>query len=355
MQDLALLRLSSTQLTRPHFKTAVELVRWLGAVQAQDYSGAKWSLAQRMLGATDAALDQAFADGEILRTHVMRPTWHFVPRDDIRWMLELTAPRVHALSAYMYRQTGLDKALLKRCGRILVKALAGGQQLTRNELAAILERAGIAGIGLRITYIMMHAELEALICSGGRRGKQFTYALLEERAPKARSLKREEALAELCKRYFVSHGPATLQDFTWWSGLTLADAKTGVEMAKKHLAEEEIDGNSYWHSGDQPAAKSKSPQAHLLSTYDEYILSYRDRTHLAGRVEKIDLSQSAWTQFVIIDGKIAAAWRRTFEGKNAVSLAFKPFTTWSKTEEKLIEAETERFGDFLGMQVIIKN
>src|SRR6185503_5208433 len=236
------LRLANQKLSTSTFKSPAEVVSWLGAVQAQDYAGAKWAVALRAPGLTDSDIEQAFTDGKILRTHVMRPTWHFVLPEDIRWMLELTAPRVLAAIAYMDRQLGLDKAIIKRSNAILAKALQGGNQLTRAELGSILQRSRVNTDDLRLGHLLSHAEVDGIICSGGRRGKQFTYALIDERAPRARTLKRDEALAELTRRYFVSHGPATVQDFVWWSGLTTADARNGLEMNKSRLIQETANG-----------------------------------------------------------------------------------------------------------------
>src|SRR5512145_2993430 len=168
--EIATRRLYNQRLSHTNFKTPQAVVQWLAAVQAQAYAGAKWAHAQRMADSTDSALDQALADGSILRTHLLRPTWHFVTPKDIRWMLKLTAPRVHAVSAYMYRQSGLDKALFKKSNATLEKALQGGKQLTRTELASNLDKAGIPAKGFRLGYLMMYAELEGLICSGARHG-----------------------------------------------------------------------------------------------------------------------------------------------------------------------------------------
>src|SRR6185436_10236792 len=176
--DIAHQRLHNQHLSATTLKSLKEVVGYLGAVQAQDYAGAKWAIGQRIPNATDAAIDRSFNEGEILRTHVMRPTWHFVTPADIRWILELTAPRVHAANAYMYRKLELNDAIFKRSNAVLAKALQGGMQLTRTELASAFNKAGIIADGLRLGYFMMYAELEGLICSGGRRGKQFTYALL---------------------------------------------------------------------------------------------------------------------------------------------------------------------------------
>lgn len=212
--DIPRQRLRNQGIAGATFKKPGDVVEWLAAVQAQDYAGAKWALGLRLQDATDDDVEQAFAEGAILRTHLLRPTWHFVTPADIRWMLALTAPRAHAVNADMSRKLELDNALFKRSNAALARALHGGRQLTRDELRGVLQKAGIATDGgLRLGYLLMRAELDGMVCSGARRGKQFTYALLDERAPHAKTLGREEALAELAQRYFVSRGPATVQDF----------------------------------------------------------------------------------------------------------------------------------------------
>jgi hypothetical protein len=251
--DIAHQRLQNQHIVGAPFARSEEVVAWMGAVQAQEYPGAKWALGLRMQGVKDTEIEQAFAEGKILRTHVMRPTWHFVAPADIRWMLELTAPRVHLANAYYYRMLELDDALFSRSKDAIANALRDGQQLTRAELAAVLAEAGIVAEGMRLGYIVHYAELEGIVCSGARRGKQFTYALLDLRAPQAKTLPRDEALAELTKRYFTSHGPAMIQDFVWWSGLTVADAKAGLEMAGSSLVKEVVDGRSYWRPASMPA------------------------------------------------------------------------------------------------------
>ncbi len=223
-------RIAGEGLERP-----ADVVRWMGAVQAQDFAAAKWAVGLRTNACTDAGVEEAFARGEILRTHVMRPTWHFVAPEDIRWMQALTSAYVKAQMGYQFRRLELDPAVFKRSTAAMVKALRDGQQLTRAELAQVLARAGIQGDGLRLAHIIAHAELDAVLCSGGRRGRQFTYALVDERAPNARKLPRDEALATLTERYFASHGPATLRDYAWWSGLSAAAVKAGLETVKTKL------------------------------------------------------------------------------------------------------------------------
>ena len=246
--NIAYQRLRSQHLEGEPLHSAAEVVGWLGAVQAQEYAGAKWALGLRLRRTTEAAIEQAFDAGAILRTHVMRPTWHFVTPEDIRWMLALTAERVTSRMAYYDRQIGLNAAVYRQSGAALAKAMEGGKQLTRAEVTQALARAGIEAEGQRFIHLLMRAELEGLICSGARRGKQFTYTLMDERAPmpSGGQLTREEALAELTRRYFTSHGPAMLQDFGWWSGLTLADGKAGIEMASEHLEKATVDGKTYW-------------------------------------------------------------------------------------------------------------
>ncbi len=246
--DLICRRLHNQLLSQTKFTQPEKVVTWFGAVQAQDYAGAKWALGQRMRGATDDFIETCYNEGKILRTHVMRPTWHFVIPADIRWMLALTAPRVRAALSSMDGQLGLDRAIVKKSNALLTRALQGGKQLTRSELAPVLKAGGVSTEGLRLGHLMLHAELDAVICSGARKGKQFTYALLEERAPQAKRLEREEALLELTKRYFRSHGPATLKDYVWWSGLTTTDARKGMEAIRTEFEQEAISDQTYWFS-----------------------------------------------------------------------------------------------------------
>lgn len=345
--------LSQTTLTQP-----AEIVEWLGAVQSQDYAGAKWALAQRLKDATtDAAIDKDFNEGKMLRTHLMRPTWHFATPADIRWLLKLTAPRVHAANGFMYRSLELDKATLKKGNATLEKALRGAQQLTRSELASVFQKADLVGSGVRIGYFLMYAELEGLICSGARRGKQFTYALLEERVPPVKALSREEALAELTRRYFATRGPATLQDFTWWSGLTMADAKEGIELVKSQFVNEVWKDQSYWFANSMSPVKAKSPTAHLLPNYDEYFIGFKDRSAIAEIAEKVGIKSddpSLIAHIVILDGQIVGGWRRTLQ-KDAVFIELKLFTKLTNSENQAVRKVVEQYGKFLGLPTKLAN
>lgn len=341
--------LSQTKYTRPD-----QVVEWLGAVQSQDYAGAKWALAQRLRDATtDAEMDKAFNKGRFLRTHVMRPTWHFVSPKDIRWLLMLTGPRVHAGNAYMYRKLELDKAALRKSYRVMEKVLQGNKQLTRSELGAAFEKAGIHAEGQRLGYFMMSAELDGVICSGGRKGKQFTYALLEERAPQVRPLTRDEALTELVRRYFTTRGPATLQDFTWWSGLTMADARKGIQAVKSHLVSEVWNDQTYWLANSVSPAREKSPAAHLLPNYDEYFIGFKDRSAI-GEVARLagirPDDPSLIAHIILLDGQIVGGWRRTVT-KNAVILERNIFTDLTRAQERALAREVDRYSEFLQLPV----
>jgi hypothetical protein len=311
--EIARQRLHNQRLSSPDFKKPRDVVKWLGAVQAQDYYGAKWALGQRMQVATDDDIEKAFAGGEILRTHVMRPTWHFVAPADIRWLLKLTAARVNTANSHYYRKLELDDSVFSRSNKLIGRALRGGKHLTRGELRTVIQRAGISSDDLlRFNYLLIRAELDGVICSGPRNGKQFTYALLDERVPQTKAMARDESLAELTRRYFTSHGPATSADFVWWSGLTPKDVKQGLEMAKRHLATEVIEGKTYWLPLSGPTVTRATPVAHLLPGFDEYFIAYKDRSAANDpkRNHQSITDNVVFHSTIVRDGRIVGRWSR---------------------------------------------
>jgi hypothetical protein len=329
----------------------------LGAVQAQDYGPAKWSVGARTRGATDEQVEAAFAAGRILRTHVVRPTWHFVLPADIRWLLTATAPRVQARCAYRYKQLGLEAATLRRGDRALAAALCGGVDLTRAEAAAVLTAAGVDVEGQRLPYLLMHAELEAVVCSGPRRGKQHTWALLEERAPGARDLPRDEALAELARRYFTSHGPATARDFATWASLTLAEVNAAVAAAGTDLRREELGGLVFWTGAGESlrAPAPHSPTVRLVQGYDEYIMGH---TETKSVIAPPDRPWSAADRplanlVVLLDGRIAGYWRRALTRAEAV-LDIAPLDRFDDAQREALEAEAARYAAFLGLRPVVR-
>ena len=332
----------------------IDAVGWLTAVQSQDYGAAKWALAQRCRAVTDAALDRLFDQGAILRTHVMRPTWHFVLPEDVRWLLALTGPRVRLGLAARYSELGLDDKVVARAGAAFSAALADGRHLTRPELGEALRKARISPEGQRLPHLLSSAELDGLIVSGPRRGKQFTYALLEERVPKAPVLPRNEAIAELTRRYFRSHGPAQVQDFAWWSGLTMSDTRIGIAIAGTTLERQVIDGKDYWHDAEAGTAATAAGVAHLLPNFDEYSVAYRDRSAMLHSDNRFDPAffsfGSILSNVVTIGGRVRGAWRRTF-ARSRARVEIRVLDRLGTRETAAVEAAGRRLGRFLERSV----
>jgi len=320
--DVLLQRLHNQKLSSSEIEKPADVVRWLGAVQAQDYNAAKWALALRMRNATDAAVEEDFNEGRIIRTHLLRPTWHFVAPEDVRWLLQLTAPQVNRRCGPNYRKFELDDAVFKRSNKVLTNALRGGKHLTRAVLKAALNKSGVnADDTVRLAHLLLRAELDGVVCSGPRVGKQFTYALLEERVPPAKMLTREEALAELTRRYLNSHGPATLPDFIWWSGLTAADAKRGIELYKPRITR---------------ISKRIVHPCHLLPAFDEYFVAYKERAIIPG-INNWDLLGPT----IIIGGEVVGTWKRD---STAVNLSL--LRPVNKSEQRAIDKAVERYLQF---------
>lgn len=347
--DIPRLRLSHQHVVGPPFEKVEDVVRWMGAVQAQEYHQAAWALGVRTRHAVSADIDRTLAEGSILRTHVMRPTWHFVSPEDIRWMLALTGPRVQAGSAHRYRELNLDDTVFAHANETLARALEGGVSLTRAELGRILDAAGIeTSTPQRLPHILMHAELDGVICSGPKRGKEFTFALLEERVPRGRVMGREEAVAELVRRYFTSHGPATVRDFVCWSGLTVSDAKAGLESLKGQIAGEKIDGKVYWLPQDASLGPAPLSTVHLLPAFDEYTVAYADRGGILRPEHSPQVSSVMLGPVIVADGYVVGSWKRVFRGGSVVIEA-KPFNMLSEAERGGVVEAAARYGEFLGV------
>jgi len=320
------------------FATPAEAVAHLGAVQAQEFDEVKWSLAERVRGCTVDDVEASFARGEILRTHVLRPTWHFVAAADIRWMLTLTAPRVHQANRYHYRQVGMDEEVISRSQEVIAGVLDDGEPRTRRELGEALTAAGVKDAsGVRLAHLMMYAELEGLVASGPRRGKQHTYALLPDLAPAPSG---EEALAELTRRYFTSHGPATVRDFSWWSGLTIGQVREGLALIGDELASEHDEDGTPWYSAPTPATDAGPTGCHLIPMYDELGVAYKDQRMVLRAQPPLE---GMLERPILIDGECVGSWKRTIAGKR-MTLTATLFTDLSDAERTALEAAAERFG-----------
>lgn len=353
--DLGRRRLARQHLINPTLSDPAEVVRVLGAVQAQDYGGAKWALGMRTRGATDGSIERAFTNGSILRTHVLRPTWHFVTPADIRWMLALTGPRVKATMSYYDRKLELDDALFRRSNDVIVRTLRDGKQLTRAEIAQALRRAKVHVTGSqRLGHLLLRPELEGIICSGARRGNQFTYALLDERVPPAPSMTRDEALLELTKRYFVTRSPATPNDFAWWSGLTVADAKRGIEMAGSAFECEVIDDRAYWADRSVRPRPWRTPKVFLLPNYDELFIGHRDRSAFGKRLGSAGLvtgGSALIAHIIVVDGQVVGGWKRTLTN-DSVNIELRMLTRLPPAERRGLDAAIRRHGKFLGLPAV---
>jgi hypothetical protein len=329
----------------------VGVVGWLGAMQSQEYAYARWSVTQRTTNASAEAVDRAFAEGSILRLHVIRPTWHFVSAKDVRWILKVSAPRVHALNAYYYRQLAVDAKLANRAVKLFAKALEGGRQLTRPEMALALKRAGINAEGVKLGYLLIHAELEGVICSGALKGRLHTYALLDDRAPKTKELHRDEALAKLTRLYFTSRGPATLKDFATWSSLTTTEARKGLEAVKHQLDTASIDGRTYWFAAAGSAPRPKAPVVDLLQGYDEYVMSYsesRDVMFQPAPQNLRPLDRTSYYHALLLDGRLVGHWRHQLEKGKAV-IQMQISRTLNAQERIALDTAVARYAAFLSM------
>jgi hypothetical protein len=313
----------------------------------------KWAVGLRLPGATDALIEAALDSGMLVRTHVLRPTWHLVSGQDVRWMLALTGKHIKATSASRDRDLGLNAALYTRANDLIVKALEGGKHLTREEVMRELESGGIHTNSSLAVHFMMNAETDALVCNGRMRGKEQTYTLLDEKVPKGPMLSREEALSTLALRYFTSHAPATLADFHWWSGLPMPDARVGLESAKKHLQSFTWEGKTYWIG--EETATNITESVFFLPAFDEYTVSYKDRSPVfEPRWHKEAItSNGIFKPIIVVNGQVVGTWKRTVQ-RNNVLLEPIFFDGAKALPLDILEKATQPFGAFLGLGVHIR-
>lgn len=355
--DIVRLRLANQHISNPSFKKPSDVVGWLTAVQAQDYLGSLWAVGLRMRRATEAAIERAIADRSIVRTWPMRGTLHYVLPEDVRWMQKLLTPRVIAGNAgRQLKQFKLDDVTVACCKELFERELRGGKHLTRDGMYKALEAARISTANGRGLQILWRVAQEGVICFGARQGRQPTFVLLDEWVPLAKPKERDEALAELTQRYFASHGPATLQDFVWWSGLTRADALAGVEMIRSKLVEEVFDGETYWFSSSAKVRRENRHEAYLLPSYDEYTVGYKDRSAAfdASRAPKVNYwNNILLSSTIVIDRNIVGTWKRTFE-KGKVVVTPSVFAPLTNAPRASVAEAAERYAKFLQMPLVMK-
>ncbi len=354
--EIAKLRVLNQKLTQPDFRRAEELVQWMGAMQAQDFGMVKWAVGIRIPGSTEQSVEEAIRKGEIIRTHLMRPTWHLVSAADVYWILELTAPHIKPMMRSRHKQLGLTEDIVNKSKSIIEKALQNGIHLTRDEIGQKLRTAKLVSENAQVTHIMMICELDLLVCSGEQKGKNQTYALLEERVAKPLSVPREEALAKLASRYFKSHGPATLQDFIWWSGLLVKDARNALELVKSGFGSIQAGLQEYWYDEANLTIQNGIESVHFLPAYDEYIISYKDRSATLNLDDhKTAISNNGFFHPVIVaNGKVLGTWKR-IQSKGRMLIETKYFESGNVPSQQLLKDASKHYGLFLNQETEIVN
>jgi hypothetical protein len=346
--DIAALRLVSQQIIGTKITTVKDMLGRMGALQAQDYAMVKWAVGVRFPKTTDQAIETAINKGEILRTHVLRPTWHLVSAENIYWMLALTAPQIKSSLKYRHTELEISEAVTAQSNRLIENTLRDGAHLTRDELVAELEKAGLINDTSRAYHLLLLAELDGIICSGAIIDRKQTYALLEKRIPRLKPLSREEALARLAKLYFSSRGPASVEDFVWWSRLSVGDARRALAMVKSDLTSETVYSQAYWFSNDISFPDTSKEEVSLLPAFDEFIISYKDRTASLplANFHRAVSSNGIFRPVIVVDGQVIGIWKRTLK-KNKVIVETEFFQQPGKTTVSLVEQAAETYGCFL--------
>ena len=331
----------------------VSVVRHHLAMQAQDFGPAKWSIGQRLGKVVDADVERKVSDGSVLRTHVMRPTWHFVAKQDLRWLMALTGARVHRGLQSRYRGLGLDPKTIARAEKLIVSNLEGGNYLTRKEIGEILRKSRVDPAGQRLPHLLGHCELQALICSGPVRAKEQTYALFDERVPKGRTFDPEAAVVELVHRYLQSHGPATLKDMSWWSGLPMGDLRNGLEGLGSAVTSESVDGMTLWQTTDPPPKARNRKRVHLLHTYDEYVVGYTESRYVGDPyAERLRASfkDRRLTRTVLAGSRTVGHWRSVARGPR-LEVEVELFERLRPSDAEALEAAVTELGRFMSKEV----
>lgn len=347
------LRQQNQQIAQSKFSSVNELINHMGAMQAQEFNHAKWAVGLRLSNVTEKQVEDAFNRGEILRTHLMRPTWHFVSPEDIYWLVGLSAKQIKSAMKARNRQLELTETDFKASQEVMVRALEGNRYLTRDELSEFLNAAGISTKEQRLPHILMEAEIDRVICSGPMKGKKQTYALFEERVPNKIELTTDEALALLARKYFTSHGPATIADFTWWSGLPVSQARKTVALNENHLLSETINNETYWFAENQ-TINPLPDSAFLLPAFDEYLVSYKNREaaisaeHHAKAVSK----NGIFWPILVINGIISGMWKYSIK-KDQLILEFDFFRPILTKERDEVEKAIRIFKNFKDVDKLV--
>ena len=350
--EIPYLRLYKQQIIGSKFRSPKEIVGWMGAIQAQDFGMSKWAVGVRLSGATEQRVALAIDEGDIIRTHLMRPTWHLTSSEDIYWMLELTVPQIKAVMKFRDKVLELDPAIYEKTNFIIANALQGGKHLSREELTLELEMANIPTDYNKVTHFFMRAEIDELVCSGKTINNKSTFALLSERVPQVIRFSREESASKLALSYFLSHGPATLQDFIWWSGLPISLSRQALESIKSKLVSEKIENQTFWFPDSLSIPAPDKNTVFLLPAYDEFTISYRDRTaSLALDMHRKAISSNGiFRPIVVINGEVGGLWRKSTQ-KDKIRVEVNLFQPVSNSIKEQIEAGAAQYGRYLNKNI----
>lgn len=352
--DIIYLRMAALRLHETTRSSSVlETLRWIGALQAQDYESGLWAIGVRTQSATREDVMDAIARREILRTWSMRGTWHFVPAEDAAWMHRLMASRLMTALGNYATGYGFDEKILSRARKVIIKALTGGKALTRPALVSRISEAGIANREQGGNYLLRHFGNEGMLCNGVSEGKEQTFVLLDEWVPKPRVIEDEEALALIALRFFSSHGPATISDFTWWTGLNQAHAKCGIQANGQQLTRVTCDGTDYFFS---PKVEPLKPEdITLLPAFDEHLLGYRDRVHVL-EPDHAKLicpgGNGVFKPTIVSKGSVIGVWKRT-ETPRKAQVELLPFAKLPARLKKPLDQAAKRYAHYLGKPVAL--
>ena len=324
----------------------------MGAMQAQDFPMSKWAVGIRLSGSTDLLIDAAVDSGEIIRTHLLRPTWHLVSADDIYSFLELTSPQIKRSLQARKKELELTDPLLLKCYDLIQKLLEGGHHKTREEIITELNNSGISTNENRASHIFMHAEMEGILCSGSSKQNKRTFALLSERVKKTKSLTRQESLEKIARKYFSSHYPATIQDFTWWSGLPAGDARNALDMVKSDFIPVKLAEETYWLDKSFSGIKKDESELFLLPAFDEFLISYKDRSaSLPASLNKKTVSNNGiFWPIIVMDGQVTGLWKRT-QKKDRILIEANFFKPPSKKTILLMEKASQNLAVYFGKRI----
>jgi hypothetical protein len=350
---LTALRMAAHYIGRRGFSSPLEAVRWMLALQAQDFPGVKWSVGIRQAGGTEAAVEAACDAGEIVRSWPLRGTLHLVAGEDLGWLLELTAPRAIASSARRRAALGITEAGVERARGVAREALAGRRVLTRDALVAAFAGSGVSTVGQRGYHLLWYLAQTGTLVLGPTVGRQQAFALLDEWVPNPRRLEREEALGELASRYFRSHGPATVRDLARWSGLTVGDVRRGIAICGNRLTNLELDQVTYHLAPETLSLAAPTARVHLLPGFDEYLLGYGDRTAALAPEHSEAIVPGGNGMFkptIVVDGEVVGIWRRISRAREIVVEPV-PFGRLSAGVDDELAAAARAYGAFLGRPV----